>query len=143
MKVVRGKLSLKDLKQLLAKEPFSKVNVKSITKGYMVSDICVSKHWVYIADTYIPKKMISHISAQKSKTYSVIYIHTTTAREIRIADIPNEMVKKFVRLLKKNIPDIKTEPSEVYDNFGKNYMDMSRKDYRKLSKEAFKTYAGI
>lgn len=143
MKVIRGKISLKELKDLLSKEKFVKLNFNTITKGYLVSDICVSKHWVYIADTYIPRKMISHVSAQEAGKNSVIYIHTTRAQEIRVADIPSELVKKFVRILNKGIPEIKTKPNEVYKNFGKNYMNISKKEYRKMSKAQFREYANI
>ena len=52
-----------------------------------------------------------------------------------------EEAKRFLKALKRQIPEIKTTPTELYENFGKVLVD---DDYKQLSREQWKEeYAGL
>ncbi len=135
LRVLHGKVSYQELSDLIYKENLKKLNVSTLKKGYLASDIYISEHWIYAGEAYIPKKMIHYLSAQKKKNYSVIYIVTTNGKEIRIADIDNDYIKTFLKLLKKNCPECTCTAQELYDNYNKPKFAISKKEWKKMTKE--------
>ncbi len=90
---------------------------------------------------YIPRKMITRLSGQESRHYTIFYVQTVNGKEIRIGDVETEEAKRFLKALKRQIPEIKTTPTELYENFGKVLID---ENYKKLSKDQWKEeYAGL
>ena len=56
-------------------------------------------------------------------------------------ELETEEAKRFLKALKRQIPEIKTTPTELYENFGKVLID---ENYKKLSKDQWKEeYAGL
>ncbi len=136
-RVVHGKLNYQELSDLINKEPLKKVNISSLKKGYLASDLYQSKHWLYAGEAYIPKSMIHYLSAQKKKNYSIIYIVTTNGKEIRIADIDNDSIKTFLKFLKKTCPECTCTEKELYANYGKPKFKIPKKEWKKMTKEEF------
>ncbi|MDX8418159.1 MAG: hypothetical protein SOS22_09440 [Absicoccus sp.] len=141
LKVVKDKLSYKELEAILKSETFHKLSFSLIKRAYLPSDICISKHWVYMGKVYIPRKMITRLSGQESRHYTIFYVQTINGKEIRIGDVETEEAKRFLKSLKRQIPEIKTTSTELYENFGKVLID---ENYKKLSLAQWKEdYAGL
>lgn len=140
LRAVHRKLSYKELCEVMSKENLKKVNLSTLNKGYITSDIYVSKHWIYAGETYIPKKLINYLSAQQKKKYSIFYIVTKNGKEIRIADIDNDYVKHFLKILKKACPELSATSAELYENYGKPKFAISKKEWKQMSKEEFLNY---
>ena len=141
LKVVKDKISYKELEEIMKDEKYHKLSFSLTKKAYLPSDICLSKHWAYMGKVYIPRKMITRLSGQESRHYTIFYVQTVNGKEIRIGDVETEEAKRFLKALKRQIPEIKTTPTELYENFGKVLVD---DDYKQLSREQWKEeYAGL
>ncbi len=146
MRVVRKYIRVKDLKQMLEKEPLHDIDLSLIPveENDEVKAIFVSKHWIYVNDTYIPRGLIHGISAANQANMNV-YLNTKNGCDVRIASIRRKYIKKYLRVLNHYIPEISVDAQEAFDNYAKNENDALAKQFKQdvTTKEQFFEVAGL
>lgn len=135
LRAVAHKLSYKELCSTIEKEKMKKIDLSSFSNGWIPSDLYVSEHWLYMGETYIPRKMASHLSGMKRKKDSAVYINTVNGKEFEIAQMDHAAIKRFLKLLKKHIPELTCTEHTLYEPEPVTFL--SKKEWKKLSKEDF------
>lgn len=137
MRVVKRYMKYKDLKEVLEKETFQKTDITP-PETY---DLYISKHWIYINDVYIPRKLILTMSASEGKKGTRIYIETKNGASILFGKVEPTAVKRYIRALKKKLPEITTDTKTLYENYSNLDTKALRKTFEaKTTKESFREY---
>ncbi len=146
MRVVRKYIKVKDLQNMLAHDRLRDIDFSTIPLegDDEIKAFFVSKKWVYVNDTYIPRGLIYGISAANQANMNV-YLVTKNGIDIRIASIRRKYIKKYLRILNHYVPEVEVDAQAAFDNYQKNENETLAKQFKQEvnTKEKFFEVAGL
>ena len=145
MRVVKGYLSFKELKNLIEQEKFEIFRVENISDPF---ELYYSDKWLFINDVYIPRKLILDGVAIKESFYSSfgnIIIMTKNGERIFLAKVKSEEMNKAILQLKKSFVEIKEDINNIKVCRNRLFYKQLKKEFREniSSKEEFIRYCCI
>lgn len=145
MRVVKGYLSFKELKNFIEQEKFEVFRVENISDPF---ELYYSDKWLFINDVYIPRKLILDGVAIKESFYSSfgnIIIMTKNGERIFLAKVKSEEMNKAILQLKKSFVEIKEDINNIKVCRNRLFYKQLKKEFREniSSKEEFIRYCCI
>lgn len=145
MRVVKGYLSFKELKNFIEQEKFEVFRVENISDSF---ELYYSDKWLFINDVYIPRKLILDGVAIKESFYSSfgnIIIMTKNGERIFLAKVKSEEMNKAILQLKKSFVEIKEDINNIKVCRNRLFYKQLKKEFREniSSKEEFIRYCCI
>lgn len=145
MRVVKGYLSFKELKNFIEQEKFEVFRVENISDPF---ELYYSDKWLFINNVYIPRKLILDGVVIKESFYSSfgnIIIMTKNGERIFLAKVKSEEMNKAILQLKKSFVEIKEDINNIKVCRNRLFYKQLKKEFREniSSKEEFIRYCCI
>lgn len=145
MRVVKGYLSFKELKNFIEQEKFEVFRVENISDSF---ELYYSDKWLFINNVYIPRKLILDGVVIKESFYSSfgnIIIMTKNGERIFLAKVKSEEMNKAILQLKKSFVEIKEDINNIKVCRNRLFYKQLKKEFREniSSKEEFIRYCCI